>query len=191
MQRVRLLQRWTVWLKFSRIFCRAEAGQELLEASVWARAYHIWLSHEQCCSATQSALNNTIPKMEAELPISLVWVCVDAVAQIWHAFLFLTVSWRLQEKECTCEPGRTVDDCSHKMPLCICVCDYTVSYVYVKTKGWNLCLEVPFFFSCVRFRRQHQIILWVQSQPVYESHMIHKYSKCIHSEHSGSILSWH
>lgn len=64
-----LLQSLAIRLEFSRIFCRAEAGREPLEGSVWARAYHICLSHDHCCSASQSAHINAVPKMEAWLSI--------------------------------------------------------------------------------------------------------------------------
>lgn len=62
-------------------FSRAEAGQELLEANVWARAYHVWLSHDHCCLAIRSAFVNAIPKMEDELRISHCFVCTKMVSQ--------------------------------------------------------------------------------------------------------------
>lgn len=50
-----------------------------------SRAYHIWLSHDRCCSAIQPSVINAIPKMEAELPVFC--HCVDTISsetkKIW------------------------------------------------------------------------------------------------------------
>lgn len=64
-----------------------------------SRAYHIWLSHDHCCSPIQSAVINAIPKMEAELPVSC--QCVDTISWDTRRFRWKW-NFMLSYREWTC-----------------------------------------------------------------------------------------
>lgn len=163
------------WLEFSRILCRAEAGQELLEGSVWVRAYHIWLTHDHCSSATQSALINAIPKMEAELPISRCSLSVHGyrawdMTSVFYPYCELPiVTFHWERKMWKCEQGGTVvsqqiwyiwsklrnaymyvhvDACAHTLLAYVCIIQSVVCTVCVCGHGCFAFVIRGFFPLC-------------------------------------------